>query len=381
VAGESGPIAEAALARRHGGPVRLDLVETITEDDRRNEVSRYRVVEGPPSLPSTVIVKLRQGDVPPDGLRRDIAANRLLTEQTDVDVAPALLGWDGGTSLMVLEDVGDGESLVEALLGDDAAQAEGVLLAAAASLGRLHGATIGKADVYRTIFREVNGGKDADAGDPDLRLKTISKTLNSLDMKVTQAFRDEFFVVHEAWRGDGPLLALVHNDPCPDNWRLIDGRVKLFDFEFAQGFGIATIDAAYPRMQFPTCWCAGRSPRRVVDAFEAKYRATLAQRCEAALDDAVWAKAMLGACAGWFAFWTLDWQLRAALKEDKEWGISRQRPRILGRIDALLEACDKFGRLPAFEALAHDLRAKLVTLWPETRPLSLYPAFRGLRPE
>ena len=65
---------------------------------------------------------------------------------------------------------------------------------------------------------------------------------------------------------------------------------------------------------------------------------------------------MLTACAGWFAFWTLDWQLRAALKEDVEWGISTQRPRILARIDAFLETCHEFGHMPAFEALARDLR-------------------------
>jgi hypothetical protein len=375
MAEESQLIAEVAMTRSCGAAVRLELVETLTEDERRNEVSRYRVVEGPSTLPTTVIVKLRRGAVAADGMRRDIAANRLLTEHTDIDVAPRLLAWDAEAPLLVLADVGDGESLVESLLSEDASRAEAVLLAAAEALGNLHGATIGKAETYRRIFREVNGGKDSDASHLERYLQGITKTLNELGVEVTADFRDELASLRQTWRGNGPLLALVHNDPCPDNWRRIDGAVKLFDFEFAQGFGIATIDAAYPRMQFPTCWCAGRSPRRVVEAFETKYRATLAQRCAAALDDALWAEAMLAACAGWFAFWTLDWQLRAAIKEDNEWGISTQRPRIIGRIDALLEVCDEFGRMPATEALARELRTKLVALWPATEPLALYPAF------
>ena len=57
--------------------------------------------------------------------------------------------------------------------------------------------------------------------------------------------------------------ALVHGDPCPDNVLFAaDGRAVLIDFEFARP-SHALFDAAYWRMGFPTCWCAGTIPTEV----------------------------------------------------------------------------------------------------------------------
>src|SRR5262249_10829632 len=83
----------------------------------------------------------------------------------------------------------------------------------------------------------------------------------------------------------GPWLSLVHGDPCPDNALLVDGRIRLIDYEWARP-SHALLDGLYWRMGFPTCWCAGRIPADVAARVDAIYRAELARKMPLALDDA-----------------------------------------------------------------------------------------------
>jgi len=151
-------------------------------------------------------------------------------------------------------------------------------------------------------------------------------------------------------------------------------HVTIIDFEFA-AFGHALIDGAYGRIMFPTCWCCNRIPDAVVAAMENAYRAELTRAVPEAADDRLFNTALVAACAHW-ALGTLTWHLDGSLKEDREWGISTMRPRILARLDAFIATAESHGKLPALHQtlaiLADDLRAQ----WPDMEDLPLYPAFR-----
>jgi hypothetical protein len=63
----------------------------------------------------------------------------------------------------------------------------------------------------------------------------------------------------------------------------------LIDFEYPRP-GHALLDAAYWRMGFPTCWCAGQVPGGVRARVETAYRRAVASAVPAALDDARFAR-------------------------------------------------------------------------------------------
>jgi hypothetical protein len=107
---------------------------------------------------------------------------------------------------------------------------------------------------------------------------------------------DEMMLMASRLHSPGPWQALVHGDPCPDNVLLAaDGTAKLIDFEFARP-GHALLDAAYWRMGFPTCWCAGRVPDALSRQLDDAYRIALAEAVPAAAD--VWLEDLRGRWAG-----------------------------------------------------------------------------------
>jgi hypothetical protein len=161
----------------------------------------------------------------------------------------------------------------------------------------------------------------------------------------------------------GPFCAYIHGDVCPDNVVLAGDHVRLIDFEFGR-FGHALLDAAYVRMMFPTCWCAKRLPARLVAVTESAHRAELVRGCPDAGDDRVFAPALSRACAFW-ALNTVDWHLEAALEQDRQWGISTIRPRVLARLEGFITTAESFDQLPALRGAANRLLAVLRRRWPE----------------
>ena len=68
----------------------------------------------------------------------------------------------------------------------------------------------------------------------------------------------------------GPVV-LTNGDLAPQNCRLIDGRMRLLDFEDAAGVH-PSLDAAHFRLPFYGGPCWGRIPAEVGAGVEAAYR-------------------------------------------------------------------------------------------------------------
>ncbi|HZT40676.1 MAG TPA: phosphotransferase [Chthonomonadaceae bacterium] len=384
--------AERILSGALGGPVRLEDAVVLRASDH-SAVLRAALLSGPSQAPRSVILKRAGGDAqtpydPEEGkvwgpawrLFNDWAGAHLLTTVGgDPLNGPRLYGGDRTLGLIVLEDLGEGESLADALLGSDPQKAESALMAFAAALGRMHAATIGRAEEYRQFFRGLG------AADTDLYAEEVGRleenprwdpaACESVGLDYPAEFDAEARTVLAAMRDPGPFLAYTHGDPCPDNNRLLDGQIRFFDFETG-GFRHALLDGVYARVPFPTCWCVNRLPAHLPSQMEAVYRAEFAKGCPQAEDDFLFARSLTEACALW-CLRTVSWPLAGALKEDSTWGISTIRQRILMRLDGFAETTEQFGHLPVMGATARDLASRLRAVWPDADAMPLYPAFRS----
>src|SRR5215469_15822462 len=86
-----------------------------------------------------------------------------LLNEIGVDAAPRFYSGDVEQGFLVMEDLGPGDRLDHALLGDDPVHARRTLVALFQTVGRMHAATIGK----RGRFAEILGGLGRKMSRPD----------------------------------------------------------------------------------------------------------------------------------------------------------------------------------------------------------------------
>lgn len=382
--------AERALSSALGRGVRLGEAEPLTEPGRRNVVLRCRTLAG--EAPASVVIKRVVAAAYDPETTTSWDVRRFFSDWVGAEFlsaipgasrpAPRFYAGDRAMGLFVLEDLGPHRSLVEPLLGPDAAAATAALRAFSACLGRLHAATREQSARFERLCRALSpeGPFLPPAGAQfDERTKALLASIERLGVRVEASLLEEVELVREAIERPGPFLAYIHGDPCPDNVFLDDGRVRLIDFEFGH-FGHALMDAVYGLMTFPTCWCASRLPPAVVAQMEAVYRAELVTGCPEARDDGVFETALARVCAVWLLN-TLARHLEGALREDRTWGIATMRPRVLARLEDFVTTAGERAQLPSLRGTAAQLLDVLRARWPEARPLPLYPAFAAADPD
>jgi hypothetical protein len=370
-----------------GRDTRLEDIVRISDEGRRNLLLRCRDVAGNP--PASFIIKKVVAEVydPADAeswdtqrFFSDWAGAEFLSRTLCAQRTPRYFGGDRELGFFILEDLGEHRSLVEPLLEEDAERAASALTTFSKSLGAVHAGTIGHADEYTDILR----GRSPKAGlVPQAltgfreRVQQFGPQLERLEIHVGTEYAQEVEAVVDAIERPGPFLSYVHGDPCPDNVFWNGGALHLIDFEFG-GFGHALTDAAYGRMLFPSCWCANRLPPDLVSRMETVYRAELVTGCPEAEDDRIFEGALAHVCAFWLLS-TLTRHLAKVMNEDRPWGISTVRQRVLGRLDAFITAGEEFRRLPALRGMAYRLRQRLLQAWPETGSLPMYPSLNARR--
>lgn len=203
---------------------------------------RIRLGTGP------AVVKQVVGGADPD--RR--YAREVLALQTaaaaEPAVAPAVLGLDRVSRLLVLEHLG------KAPAGADWP------IAYARALAGLH-ATAHPAPPALPLWR---GPTPADVA-------AFLRLARELDVGVPPRAAAELSQCVERASG-WPADALLHGDPCPGNEARTSAGLRFVDFEQA-ALGPGLVELAYLRMAFPTCWCAVSIPEPQIVAAEAAYRA------------------------------------------------------------------------------------------------------------
>lgn len=375
------------LSRAWNGPVSLGNAYRL----RGDRVLRLDIADAPGDAPASVVVKRAYQEPerpydpdstdprnPSSEFLREWANTRLLSEMPGAgEYAVRLYGGDREVGLFVIEDLGDGDALVDALLGDDPRRADEELRMLAVSLGRMHAETAGREARCQEI-REALGYRRSQGWwlDPREHRDALHKGFEVVGVTPAAGFDEELEQVARTVGTPGPFLAFVHGDPCPDNCRIVEGRVRLFDFT-GPGYRHAFSDALYGRVPFPTCWCVNRLPAHVAPMMEAAYRAELVRGCPEAADDTRFYRELVHCMAAWLIFGR-NWRLENARGDDDwQWGISTWRQRVLVRLDALAQTTDELGHLPAMGETARRCTGALRAIWPpDADAMPLYPAFR-----
>jgi Ser/Thr protein kinase RdoA (MazF antagonist) len=277
-----------------------------------------------------------------------------------------------------LEDLGEHRSLVEPLLHGSATDAETGLLKYYTSLGSLHAMTAGKADQFDAMFSAKFPGQPFAVEIHELaeRMQKVQKLLDQLGVKSDRHLLGEIDAVTKSMLQPGPFLAYIHSDPCPDNLFDRGDRYRFIDFEWGH-FGNALLDAVYPRMLWPSCWCANRLPEALIIKLEDVYRAELISGCPQAQEDDIWETALIHMCAmTMINRW--GWDLELALNEDRKRGMATVRQKTLAQLEAFIQISEKFQRLAVLYEVAIQIHTLLQTRWTETHDLPLYPAFENV---
>jgi Ser/Thr protein kinase RdoA (MazF antagonist) len=356
--------AEALLTRAWGERADVRAVETILD---RGHVFRLRLAAG-----RSAVLK-RRGEHADDrqsrGFGVDLAALEFLSAMPD-PVAPRLLGADDEAGLFVMEDLGSGVTLADSLLTADRAQAEADLVAYARALGSMHAWSMGRLGELAALRARHTPGREPVSAWPNIlardteRFVTMATTLGL----ATGGVADEIAELG-SMLADPRYQALVHGDACPDNVVLVDGACRIFDFERA-GWGLVTLDAAYLRAPFPSCWCFASLPADAAAPALDAYRACLeATGADLGPD---WDAAMVAALGCWAV--VRGGATAKVLDADREWGTTTMRPRLVVWLGSFSDAAAAAGLLPRLRAVAEALRDLLLNSGPDLL-LPDYPAF------
>jgi len=348
--------AESLLSSVLGTPVTIRAAEMIW---RRSHIVRLRLADE-----SSVVLK-RSREENPGGRGRafgaELAALELLNGM-DTAVAPRLLGADAEAGILIMEDLGPSSSLAHSLLARDRGRAEADLIAYARALGAMHSWSNGRS----VEFAEVRARRatSADSAAPDwlgaiVGGKERFLALTSRLGLPSDGVDDEIDSLEVLLHGAGHT-GLVHSDPCPDNTHIADGNCRIFDFE-TSGWGPVALDAAYLLAPFPSCWCFASLPDDVAGPALQAYRDQLTSA--GIILGPEWDAAMTAALAGWVV--ARAEALGQALDEDRDWGTTTMRPRILTWLSSFTGAAERTRALPRLGSLAQAIHEQVSLRWPE----------------
>jgi hypothetical protein len=390
-------LAEQILAQHVGGRLRLEWQTGPEGGSQRSAVLRCQVLDGPSAAPASVILK--QVNLDPGQIFRidsldwlaqaflnEYASLTFLTRLADegqTPIAPRLYGADTTAGLLVMEDLGQGESLVEPLLSDDRAAADAALDAYFRSLGRLGALTHARRAEYWEIRDRLGLAgprmRPSLADEQAALQGHLAVVCAATGVEPTNAAISDCAEAAHFNATPGAFAALSQSDTCPDNCMREGDWMRLLDFEWGQ-VRSALNDGARARSNFPTCWCVYRLPPATIRRVEAIYRAELAVGCPAASDDALFKHELVRACANWaFASFEFYNDVGTFWEHDGIWGPSTTRQRAIARLAQLAETTAELGAFEALGATAATLARRLQQQWPEVEPMQLYPAFRTNR--
>lgn len=342
--------------------------------------------------PGSVVMKrsLREWPFRPDdpghsapwGLYPDwVGAHFLSLMHAAPEVSPRFLGGDLSVGAFFLEDIGDGPNLCDMLRSTDQRTAVSMFEDYMYALARMHALTRGRQDALRELWvRSVGRDPVAVVDDVTGMVERVGVAFASLGVHRSGEMDSQLRSVAQRLDDPGPLAVFIHGDPCPDNCQVDQrGRLRLFDFQAAR-FGHAFIDAVYPLVPFPTCWCCRSVPAKVTDALMAVYRAELSASVPAIAEDEPFEEAVGDGLAWWalseaaYAPEVMD-RIERSESDRTHMGfvIAEVRVRLTHQISTFIHWSESTGRLGA---LADALGVVVRAVGADTH-LDGYPVFAG----
>ena len=377
-----GPV-EDLVRGAFGAGTRVDTVEDVGGDRRRSLIHRLTLsgADGPPSV---IVKQLKAAGANGSGdhdqtslFLAELSSLRFLTELGLDDLSPRLFAHDADEHILVMQDLGAGESMAEVLQRDPTPSSVSTLHAYARSMGRLHGASAARLDRFLALRSEVGAQDDASLWAKDVaHISAVEASLAWVDLSLSAAAAAELNQLQRRLTSQNAWVTFTHGDPCADNNIVTsEGSVVHFDFEFARARP-DLVDGSYFVVPFPTCWCVNAIPSALRMAVTETYRAELATHLPEAGDPVRFGRALTDAAAFWVVRDITTRLLEGALKEDQTWGISTWRQRLIHRLPAFVELAHRHDHLPALAETAEALHRRLTGRWVALAPMPTYPALR-----
>lgn len=326
----------------------------------------------------TVIVKGYDADRAEEGWAREAAA---LTALTGLRTrAPAVVAVAASPQVVVMEDLGPGDSVASALLAKDPLTAGQAVVDWAEALADLHAATWNNVDGFVAALSDVAGRTAPNPrAMPDVMIDGIQRlrrAADPLNIEVSERVTDEVLTI--ATRLGGEIQVLSPFDACPDNNVRTATGLRLIDFEGATVAHPAW-DVAYLRVPWPSCWCAWRMPDAVAGRAEQAWRERLRAQigpCGAEPDWASIDAAIHLASLVWCLV-TVGWFLPGALADRRAGGGGGSAPLLRAVVQHRLKlvAESEVPDLVAGRELARQLTEALTSTW-KPHQLPIAPAFR-----
>lgn len=330
------PLGEELTARL-GTPKRVRTLDSSP----RSQVWRAEFGGTP-----AVIKHLVAGPGADDRFAREVAALEAAWSPTArPPVVPRLLGADPAERTLVTEYVKERPPPVDWVVGY------------AAALGRLHHTPT-----------ENTTGLPRWAGPTSADVAAFLKLAAWLGVSAADGVGTELDSLLTRLASRSARKDLLHGDPCPANDLHSADGVRFVDFEQAS-LGDGTVELAYLRIGFPTCWCSTTQPPELLAEAEAAYAAASGR----GVDE----HELADACASWTirgdalvqrAFReTEDHLARLTVKDWKWWTVSA-RERLAYRLGVVGRA-DRDGPLGETARLAMRMREAMLGRWPGLKPL------------
>ena len=280
-----------ALEAAWGAPVTLGEPERL---GKRDHVVRLPLRAAPTGTSSVVVKEPRA-----DGFRQFASEWAALEALGGVEqpVPPRLFAASVDPPFLVMEDVGGAPTLASLLLGEDRAAASAALIAYAEGIADLHSVGMANVDTFERRMRDLGCTPTATGYETAFPVGTNRVAwralLDELGIDDSASVDVDLDAVATAIAEPGAYRGIVHGDPCPDNVRLVDDGLRVYDFEYAS-IGHVLLDAAYLSVPFPTCWCVASLPPPLVTRAERGVPRASRHRRRGS-----WHRELALACAAW----------------------------------------------------------------------------------
>ncbi|HEY5848737.1 MAG TPA: phosphotransferase [Microlunatus sp.] len=293
---------------------------------------------------------------------------------------PALVAATASPPVVVMEDLGPGDSVATALLAADPLAAEHAVVDWAEALADLHAATWNNVARFEAALSDLGGLTPPNPrAMPDVLtdgVDRLRRAAEPLGIEVSEQVTDEIVAI--AARLDDEVQVLSPFDACPDNNIRTATGLRLIDFEGATVAHPAW-DVAYLRVPWPSCWCAWRMPDAVAEraqqAWQDRLHTGVAHRGvepdRAAVDAAIQLASLV------WCLVTVGWFLPGALADRRAGGGDLSSPPLPAVVQHRLGlvADSDVADLGASRDLARQLAAAL-PFERQSHQLPIAPAFR-----
>jgi len=397
-------LAESVLSSAFNQSVHLIVQEEV---DSRHLVLRCSLITACDQAPSRVLLKQMAVDTPPehwphplDCFLNEWTNLRLFNDLGDPSpFGPRLVGGHRGAGLLIIEDLGDHQTLKSILRGNDSRLAADALIRFGQCLGQVHAATAGKEGAFERLQSDGRASSLPSVARQDIRnaWDDLYACLGAFRIQPPPGFdgaidRLEATIHNE----NSPFRTWTHCDLRPLNVLYLESAgVQLVDLEFGS-FGHALLDAVCVRMAFPPppvpVISSGQTvPPSAIHRFEDRYRTELARGIPGAADVPRFQEALVQACAHWawvklLSMWQIHLQERLAqgasyddredIAPDKA-AYARFRQQGVSYLQTFVDTAAEFEQLATLRTTAEMLVAALSKAWPDIKPLPYFPAFAG----